>query len=203
MKIESMEIIISGRSNVGKSSIVRELTGKKVKIGKRPGVTRSFERINLGKKLELVDLPGFGFIAGMNEKKQDKIKDKIVQYLEKNTDNIILAIQVIDTSAFLEIVERWKKRDQIPVDVELFSFLQELELDPIVVANKIDKIKSGELSEILDEICVELGLDPPWRQWLDVIVPVSAKTGEGIDDLDKLIRKRFQKAGKEELLRYL
>lgn len=197
------EIVISGRSNVGKSSIIRGLTGKKVETGKRPGVTREFERIELGKKLEIVDLPGFGYISGMSESEQEKIKTKIVRYLEDHSNKIIFALQVIDTSSFLEIAERWKKRDQIPVDVELFSFLQELKLNPILVANKIDKIQSNELNEILDEICVELGLDPPWKQWLDVIIPTSVKTGEGIEDLEKLVRKRFRETGKEELLKYI
>lgn len=196
------EIVISGRSNVGKSSVIRQLTGKKVEIGKRPGVTREFDRIELGKKLELVDLPGFGYIGGISEKEQEEIKTKIVRYLENNSDQILFAIQVVDASTFLEIAERWKKRGQIPIGVELFSFLQELELGPIVAANKIDKIGPSELDEILDRICVELGLDPPWKQWLDVIVPISAKTGGGIDDLDKLVRKRFEDAGKEELLKY-
>lgn len=196
------EIVISGRSNVGKSSVIRQLTGKKVEIGKRPGVTREFDRIELGRKLEVVDLPGFGYIGGISEKEQEEIKTKIVRYLENNSDQILFAIQVVDASTFLEIAERWKKRGQIPIGVELFSFLQELELGPVVAANKIDKIGPSELDEILDRICVELGLDPPWKQWLDVIVPISAKTGGGIDDLDKLVRGRFEDAGKEELLKY-
>lgn len=196
------EILVAGRSNVGKSSLIRKLTGKKVEVGKRPGVTREFKRIKLGKKLDLVDLPGFGYIAGISDEEQEKIKTKIVRYLENNKNEILFAIQVIDTSSFLEIAERWKKRDQIPIGVELFSFLRDLELMPIVAANKVDKIKASDLDEILDRICVELGMDPPWRQWMDTIVPVSAKTGKGIDDLDKLARQRFRERGQEELLRY-
>ncbi len=196
------EIVVAGRSNVGKSTIIRELTGKEVEVGKRPGVTRDFDRIKLGKKLNIVDLPGFGYIAGLSEDKQDEIKTKIVHYLEENKDDIILAIQVIDTTSFLEIAERWEKRGQIPVDIELFSFLEELRLDPIVAANKVDKIKSDELDEILDGICKKLGLDPPWRQWLDIIVPISAKTGKGVKDLKDLVRERFRDAGKDELLKY-
>lgn len=203
MLIKMSEIVVTGRSNVGKSSIIRQLTGKKVKTGKTPGVTRDFDRIDLGKNLELVDLPGFGYIAGMSHEKQEKTKTRIVNYLEKNADKIISTIQVIDASTFLEIVDRWNKRNQIPVSIELFSFLQGLKLNPIIAANKIDKIKGDELDEVLDKICIELGLDPPWRQWLDVIVPLSAKTGKGIDELDKLLRSRFQDAGKEELLKYL
>lgn len=197
------EIVISGRSNVGKSSVIRELTGKKVKTGKRPGVTRGFVRIELGKNLDLLDLPGFGYISGVSEEKQEKIKTKIVRYLEDNKENIVFAIQVIDISTFLEIAERWRSRDQVPVDIELFSFLEELELDPIVVANKIDKVRAEELDEILDGICLELGLDPPWKQWMDILVPVSAKSGKGIDDLEEVVRDRFRKADREELLRYI
>lgn len=198
-----VDLVFAGRSNVGKSSIIRKLTGKKVGVGKRPGVTRDFNRIKLGKNLYLLDLPGFGHIAGMDKKKEEEIKNKIVEYLEGNSEEIISSIQVIDSSSFLDIAERWKKRDQIPVAVELFSFLRELNLKPIVAANKIDKIKSGDMDEVLDGICVELGLDPPWEQWPDIIVPVSAKTGRGIDTLHKLIRKRFQGAGREDLLRYI
>ncbi len=197
------EIIVAGRSNVGKSSIIRQLTGKKVKTGKRPGVTREFIRLNLGKNLDIVDLPGFGYIAGISEERQEEIKDRIVRYLEENADDILFAIQVIDAPAFVEIAERWEDRGQIPVDIELFSFLRELQLKPIVAANKIDKVKSGEIDELLDEICIKLRLDPPWRQWLDIIVPTSAKTGEGIDDLEGLVREGFREIGEENLLRYL
>lgn len=197
------EIIVAGRSNVGKSSIIRQLTGKKVKTGKRPGVTREFIRLNLGKNLDIVDMPGFGYIAGISDDEQEEIKTRIVRYLEDNANDILFAIQVIDTPAFIEIAERWEERGQIPVDIELFSFLEELELKPIVIANKIDKIKSGEIDELLDKICIKFGLDPPWRQWLDTVVPLSAKTGEGIDELEDLVRRRFREIGEENLLRYL
>ncbi len=197
------KFVVAGRSNVGKSSIIRAITGKKVKVGKRPGVTRSFEGIKLGKNLELVDLPGFGYIAGVDEKEQERIKTEIVRYLEKESDNILFAIQVIDASAFLEIAERWKNRDQIPVGIELFHFLQELDLRPIVSANKIDKVDSSKRDKVLDGICSELGFYPPWRQWVDIIVPTSAKTGEGIEKLLNLMRERIREAGKDELLKYL
>lgn len=188
---------------MGKSSIIRQLTGKKIEIGKKPGVTRKFDRIKLGKKLDFIDLPGFGYISGISESKQEKIKTKIVRYLENRRERILFAIQVVDASTFLEIASRWKDRGQIPVDVELFDFLEELNLNPIVAVNKIDKVKNSKIDETLDKICVELGLDPPWKQWLDIIVPTSAKTGRGIDKLDKLIQRRFRDLGKEELLKYL
>jgi GTP-binding protein EngB required for normal cell division len=197
-----MEILFLGRSNVGKSSVIRQLTGKRVPVGKRPGVTRKPLRFKLG-ELEIIDMPGFGYMAGMSRTKQETVKTEIVRYVEKNRKNIIFALEVIDARAFGQIVERWERREQVPVDIEMFQFLQEMELHPIVVVNKIDLIYPEERDMVLDEICEKLGLPPPWRQWLDTIVPISAKSGEGIQELKKLVKQRFSELGKERLQRYI
>jgi small GTP-binding protein len=197
-----MEIVLVGRSNVGKSSVIRQLTGKKIPIGKRPGVTRRITRYRVG-RMEIVDMPGFGFMSGVPQPLQEKIKTEIVHYLEKNRDRIMFAMEVIDARAFSEIVERWQRRGQIPVDVEMFSFLNELNLNPLVVANKIDLIQRGYRDVVLDDICDKLGLPPPWRQWIDTLVPVSAKTGEGIPELKRLIKQRIQDLGMGRLLGWL
>jgi GTP-binding protein EngB required for normal cell division len=196
-----MEIVLVGRSNVGKSSVIKQLTGKRVRIGKRPGVTRKLVRYRCG-DLDLVDMPGFGFMAGVPRHVLERSKTKIVRYLEENKSQILFSIEVIDVRLFLEIAERWKKRGQIPIDVEMFSFLRELELDPIIAANKIDVIYREERDSLLDAICEELGLPPPWRQWRDVMAPISAKTGEGMAVLRRLIGERLRKRGKERLLKY-
>jgi GTP-binding protein EngB required for normal cell division len=197
-----MEIVLVGRSNVGKSSVIRRLTGKRVPIGRRPGVTRKPLRLKLG-ELEIVDMPGFGYMAGMSRVKQEIVKTEIVRYIEKNRKNIIFALEVIDARAFGQIVERWERRGQIPVDIEMFQFLQEMELHPIVVVNKIDLIYPEERDAVLDEICEKLELRPPWRQWLDTIVPISAKSGEGVQELKKLVKRRFSELGHERLQRYV
>jgi len=197
-----MEILLLGRPNVGKSSVIRRLTGKRVPVGKRPGVTRKPLRLKLG-ELEIIDMPGFGYMTGMSREKQESVKTEIVRYVEKNRENIIFALEVIDARAFGQIVERWERRDQVPVDIEMFQFLQEMELHPIVVVNKIDLIHPEERDTILDEICEKLGLPPPWRQWLDTIVPISAKSGEGIQELKKLVKQRFSELGQERLQRYI
>jgi GTP-binding protein EngB required for normal cell division len=197
-----MEILFLGRSNVGKSSVIRKLTGKRVPVGKRPGVTRRPLRLKLG-ELEIIDMPGFGYMAGMSREKQETVKTEIVCYVEKNRENIIFVLEVIDARAFGQIVERWEQRDQVPVDIEMFQFLQEMELHPIVVINKIDLIYPEERDTVLDEICEKLGLPPPWRQWLDTIVPISAKSGEGVQELKKLVKQRFSELGQERLQRYI
>jgi len=197
-----MELVLVGRSNVGKSSVIRQLTGKRVLVGRRPGVTRRISRYSCG-KLDVVDMPGFGFMSGVSREQQERTKTEIVRYLEQNREEILIALEVIDARAFSEIVERWESRGQIPVDVEMFSFLQELGLNPIVVVNKIDLIYPGERDEVLDNICEKLGMPSPWRQWLDVVVPISAKTGEGVSDLMRLIGERLRASGRGHLLKHL
>lgn len=165
-------------------------------------MTRRLARYGLG-ELEVVDMPGFGFMTGLSRAEQEEIKTQIVRYLERNRKKILIGIQVIDARAFGEIVDRWSRRGQIPVDVEMFQFLRELGLNPILVANKIDLIYPEERDAVLDDICDKLGFSPPWRQWPDVVVPISAKTGEGIETLRGLVKRRMRELGYQRLIKYL
>jgi small GTP-binding protein len=196
-----MEIVLVGRSNVGKSSVIRQLTGKHVPVGKRPGVTKRLLRLKFG-ELELVDMPGFGYMAGVSRARQEAVKTEIVRYLEKNREKILFALEVLDARAFGQIVERWEQRDQLPVDVEMFQFLQEMKLHPIVVVNKIDLVYPEDRDAVLDDICEKLGLQSPWRVWLDTVTPISAKTGEGVVELKRLVKQRLSELGQERMQRY-
>lgn len=182
------EILFVGRSNVGKSTLITALTGKKLRAGKRPGVTRKPQIIPY-QNLQIMDMPGYGFMSGVAEESQEAIKDMIVHYIEDNAMNIALAVMVVNAASFAEIVDRWMGKDEIPVEVELYEFLEELKIDVIVAANKIDKV--DDIDETLDGIAKRLGMMPPWRQWLDRIVPVSAKKGN-IRGLKELIRKKLE-----------
>jgi GTP-binding protein EngB required for normal cell division len=196
----NFEIIFSGRSNVGKSSIMRELTGKNVKVGKRPGVTLKPTHVRYSDLL-LTDLPGFGFMSGVKDRKQDIVKDQIVRYIEKNTDRINVAVLVIDGASFLEIVKRWEERNELPIDIEMFELFRELGFDIILAVNKVDKIKNNELDATLDQICDKLNMLPPWRQWLDTVAPISAKKGD-IKTLKSLIRQRLHNEKRDDLFKY-
>lgn len=195
------EIIFVGRSNVGKSSIIRKLTGSKVRVGKRPGVTLKPIHIRLGDLL-VTDMPGFGFMSGVKERKQDIVKDKIVHYIEDNAGRIDLAVLVIDGSSFLEIVARWEERNEIPVDIELFRFLNEVGVPVILTINKMDKIDRDMADHVLDEIMERIGLPSPWNMWQDVVVPVSAKE-EDLKKLSSCIRQRMHLAKRDDLFRYI
>lgn len=196
----NFEIIFSGRSNVGKSSIMRELTGKNVKVGKRPGVTLKPTHVRYSDLL-LTDLPGFGFMSGVKDRKQDIVKDQIVRYIEKNAERINVAVLVIDGASFLEIVKRWEERNELPIDIEMFELFRELGFDIILAVNKVDKIKSNELDATLDQICDKLNVLPPWKQWLDTVAPISAKKGD-IKTLKSLLRQRLHSEKRDDLFKY-
>ena len=108
-------------------------------------------------------MPGFGFMSGVKDRKQDIVKDKIVHYIEDNAKMIKFGILVIDGPSFPEIVYRWHSRGQIPIDVEMFDFLREVGIDTLIAANKMDKVKESEYNPLLDEIAALLGLAPPGR----------------------------------------
>ncbi|MFQ6051126.1 MAG: GTP-binding protein EngB [Candidatus Hydrothermarchaeota archaeon] len=190
-----MQVIFVGRSNVGKSSVLRMITGKKIPVGKKPGVTRRINKYFLN-DLVFVDFPGFGFMYGVPGRVQERVKRDLIRYIEENREEILFGVQIIDGKSFMEIVERWERRGQIPIDIEFFELLEELDLNPLLVVNKIDKIRKEKLDEVLNQICEKLGLLPPWRQWLDRFIPVSAKTGENILLLKKVIRRRIGEVGK-------
>ncbi|MGP8337592.1 MAG: GTP-binding protein EngB, partial [Methanosarcinaceae archaeon] len=156
------EIIFVGRSNVGKSSFIRDLTGKKkVRVGKRPGVTLIPHHICYSDMI-LTDMPGFGFMSGVHASKQNLIKDTIIKYIEDNADRIKIAVMAVDGATFLDLVKRWDARNEIPIDIEMFDFLREMGIDTIVAVNKIDKINPDELAVTLDGIADCLGMVPPW-----------------------------------------
>ncbi|ADI74448.1 GTP-binding protein HSR1-related protein [Methanohalobium evestigatum Z-7303] len=197
----NLEIVFAGRSNVGKSSFIRELTGKKVKVGKRPGVTLKPYNICYSDML-VTDMPGFGFMSGVKDRKKDIVHDKIVRYFENNAKRIKVAVLIIDGPAFIDIADRWNARDEIPIDIEMFEFLNELNIDTIVAVNKIDKIKSKDYEQIMNGIVERLGMSPPWKQWIDIIAPVSVKKGD-IQSARELIKNRLHEAKRDDLLKYI
>jgi small GTP-binding protein len=187
--IMSREIVLIGRSNVGKSTLFWELTGTKVRVGKRPGITKYPFKAKVG-DIYYVDMPGYGFMLKASRADQEKTKDLIVQYFEQNAQEILLAIQVIDAASFLDIADRWEGRGEVPFEVELWEFLSDMGLDVVLAANKMDRIAKVDVDGALDLICERLGMMPPWTQWTDKIAPMSAKRGQ-IQPLRSIIGKKL------------
>ena len=194
------EVVLVGRSNVGKSTLMRELTGHQFETGGKPGVTRSPNHYDwVAEDFVLTDLPGFGFMSGVERDRQDQIKTDIVQYLERYADNVLVAILVVDGKSVIDIIDRHSGPDEIPYDVELFHFLRELDVPTVVAVNKMDKVDDRD--ERLDELCDRLGLLPPWKQWQDTIAPITAKNGQ-IEPLTEAVRTHLHEQRRDDLFTF-
>ena len=156
--------------------------------GRRPGVTTRTQVVARG-PIRYVDMPGFGFMSRTPREKREETKKWIIQEVEGKRDAIDLAMLIIDARSFIEICDRWESRDEIPIDVEMHDFIRELEIPLLVVANRMDKVDDPD--KTLDLICQRLDYLAPWRQWDDVIIPASAKTGDGIDALRREISRKL------------
>ena len=195
------EVVLVGRSNVGKSTLMRELTGHDVATGGKPGVTREPNHFDwTGPEFLYTDLPGFGFMSGVSESVREQIKTDVVRYVEDNADDILAGVLVVDGKAAVDIIDRHSGPDEVPHDVELFGFLRDVDVPAVVAVNKMDKVDDRD--ERLDELCERLGLYPPWQQWDETIAPISAKRGS-IDPLRDALRAHVEATGREQLLQYV
>lgn len=192
------EMVLVGRSNVGKTTLMRELTGHDFDTGRRPGVTRQPNSYDWN-DFAVTDLPGYGFMEGVDEGRQEEIKDGIVQYLERHRSRILLAVHVVDANSFVEIVDRWTERGEVPYDVDLHGLLHDLDIPAAVAVNKVDK--AGDRDDTMNEIADRLGYPPPWQQWSDVLAPTNAKRGS-IEPLLEVIRGRLEEEKRHDLLKH-
>ena len=195
------EVVLVGRSNVGKSTLMRELTGHAVSTGRKPGVTRQPNHFDWASEgFMFTDLPGFGFMSGVSEERREQIKTDVVHYLEDNADRILVGVVVVDGKAVIDIIDRHAEKGEIPHDVEMFHFLEELDIPTVVAVNKMDKVPDRD--ERLDELCDRLGLYPPWKQWEgETIAPIVAKKGR-IEPLNDAIRHHLHEATRDDLFKF-
>ncbi|WP_049971797.1 GTP-binding protein EngB [Haladaptatus cibarius] len=194
------EIVFVGRSNVGKSTLMRELTGHKFETGGKPGVTRKPNHFDwTSEDFMLTDLPGFGFMSGVSDKHREKIKTDIVHYIEDNAEKILLGVLVVDGKSVVDIIDRHSGEDEIPHDVEMFYFLQDVGIPVVVAVNKMDKVDDKD--DRLNDLCDRLGLHPPWKQWQDTIAPITAKRGS-IDSLNESVKEHLHDQKRDDLLKF-
>ncbi|MFW9919545.1 MAG: GTP-binding protein EngB [Candidatus Thorarchaeota archaeon] len=185
-------IVFAGRSNVGKSSTIRVLTGMKVRVGKKPGSTRWEQEIDMG-SVKFVDIPGFGYMRGQSKEEIDQTKDRIIKNLEEWREQLALAVLIIDISLFRELFERWDARGEIPIDVEFYSFLSEISPAVIVVANKVDKLKKREAQREIAYLEQKLVDAVPTKPPNIVVTAASKKMGA--TKLQKMIESLLKSGG--------
>jgi GTP-binding protein len=128
-------IVFSGRSNVGKSSVINTLYKKKnvAKTSSTPGKTRALNFFTVNSKYYLVDLPGFGY-AKASKSEQEKWKKLINDYftISKNTKAVI---QILDC-----------RHEPSVLDLQMFDFVKHFNFEHILILNKIDKLKQSQIA---------------------------------------------------------
>jgi GTP-binding protein len=128
------EIILCGRSNVGKSSFINSLFNRKdlAKISSTPGKTRSINYYLIDEKFYIVDLPGYGY-AKASIKEREKW-GRLVSDFVRNSKNICLACHFVDS-----------RHKPTELDHQLNILLKEYKLPYLVILSKIDKLKQSEI----------------------------------------------------------
>jgi len=194
------EVVLVGRSNVGKSTLMREITGHSFDTGGSPGVTTKPNHYDwVAEDFVITDLPGFGFMSGVPDDVRERIKTDVVRYVEANAEQILVGVLVVDGKAAVDIIDRHSGPDEIPHDVELFGFFEELGAPAVVAVNKMDKVDDRD--ERLDELAERLGLYPPWQQFDEIIAPISAKRGS-IEPFEAAVRHHLHEAGRDDLFKF-
>ncbi|MFQ3283299.1 MAG: small GTP-binding protein [Natronomonas sp.] len=194
------EVVLVGRSNVGKSTLMREITGHSFDTGGSPGVTTQPNHYDwAAEDFVITDLPGFGFMSGVPDDVRERIKTDVVRYVETNAEKILVGVLVVDGKAAVDIIDRHSGPDEIPHDVELFGFFQELGVPVVVAVNKMDKVDDRD--ERLDALAERLGLYPPWKQFDEILAPISAKRGS-IEPFNQAVRHHLHEAGRDDLFKF-
>jgi GTP-binding protein EngB required for normal cell division len=181
---ETRIISLTGRPNAGKTTLINLLSQNKFPVGKYAGTTKKIRSVYLRKDLAIVDFPGYGRILKRSKRYTDDIKDQIILFLEKYSDQIVVPIHIIASNSFLNASERLEKKGFLPIDIEFVEFLSEItHKEVIVILNKVDKLKNR--SEELKKI----------RKHFEnqSIMECSLRKKEGIDEIKKVIRNKLGK----------
>ena len=160
-----------GRSNVGKSSIINSITRKKnlAKTSKTPGRTQSINIFLINKKINLVDLPGYGN-AKVSKVMRDNLSVLIEDYIE-NQLKLIQAYVLIDARVGLK-----------NSDIDMFDLLSESKRKFSIVFTKIDKCSKSYLEELESSM---QSLMKSYNKHFSQFFFTSAKKFEGIIDIQK------------------
>jgi len=161
------EIAFAGRSNVGKSSLLNLLTGRKklARVSGSPGKTRTINFYIINDEFRIVDLPGYGY-AKVSKSVSEGWGDMMERYLE-NRPNLVKVIQLVDI-----------RHAPSKQDIEMYNYLRHYGLDGIVVATKADKISKNQMQKQIKLIKQTLKLSGD-----DKVIPVSSLKRTGYEEL--------------------
>lgn len=171
------EIAFSGRSNVGKSSLLNKILNRKslARVSSVPGKTVTVNMFKLD-NCRFVDLPGYGY-AKVNANEKKRWADLMEGYFSSGRD-IRLVVQLIDM-----------RHAPSAQDIQMIEFMNEYEIPFIVALTKCDKLNKTERMNQLTSICEVL------TKYGNIsVVPFSAVKGDGVSEIRNLIEKALNKS---------
>lgn len=168
---DKIEIAFSGRSNVGKSSLINRLFGRKnlARVSATPGKTATINFYSLG-NINFVDLPGYGY-AKVAKSEKERWNELIGGYLNDVSRDLALVFQLIDM-----------RHPPSNDDIVMINYLVESEIPFVVVFTKADKLNKTERANRLEAFKTEI----PYHDQITA-VPFSAVTDEGVERLREII----------------
>jgi GTP-binding protein len=162
------QVAFSGRSNVGKSSLINTLLGrtrsKVARVSSTPGKTQAINFYRVNDRFFLADLPGFGY-ARVPKQLRDQWRGLIEGYLERGAA-LRGVVHLVDC-----------RRTPADLDLEMMDYLAGLQVPTLVVLTKMDKLNRSQRARAVAGAAEALGVEG------DQLLPFSAKTGEGRDGL--------------------
>ena len=169
------EVAFAGRSNVGKSSLLNRLVHRKkfARVSNTPGRTREINFFKVNDAFVFVDLPGYGY-ARVSKERRAEWRPLIESYLRRSP-------QLRGIVQLLDVRHEPTNDDRLMLD-----FLSEIGVPTIVVLTKIDKLTPTERRKQLAELPLRLGVDA------EQVIPFSASTGEGRDELAAAIESLLE-----------
>lgn len=162
------QVAFSGRSNVGKSSLINTLLGRTRKkvahVSSKPGKTQTLNFYRVNDHFFLVDLPGFGYAKAPGPVR-DGWRRLVEWYLERKA-GLRGVVHLVDG-----------RHPPSKLDREMMEYLGELGIPTLVILTKMDRVPVSKRDKTLTKAAEDLGLDP------EQLLGFSSKTGEGRDSL--------------------
>ena len=170
------EIVFSGRSNVGKSSLINKVFNRKnlARVSSVPGKTITVNFFK-GDGVYFVDLPGYGYAK--REQSEKKRWAELMEGYFRTDRNIKLCLQLIDM-----------RHPATEFDISMLEFLAHFQIPYAVVLTKCDKLNKTEFNNRLESLKEELG---DLGQGI-TIIPFSALKGTGAEDVRKTVEKAIE-----------
>lgn len=177
------EIALAGRSNVGKSSLINKFINRKnlARTGNTPGKTRLLNFYRINDEWTFVDLPGYGY-AKVSKEVKGTWGAMMQEYFSRR-ENLKAVIQVVDM-----------RHETTVEDQEMQAFLRTRGIPVLVVATKADKVSRGQWGKQLSLIAKGLEI-PDWH----MIVPYSAETGLGVEELHKAVEEILAESDEDSI----